>query len=1121
MLHFNFTKKIDVYFLLSAILLAVLQAGCNSEATTMRRDKQERSSVQIVDAPPAAYPIISELPAEAPAVASADPTATATATPIPIPAKVIISEPLLQLSAASAGVAIASISVSILDANDNPADLASLMGTTIDLQLVHANEAQPSGTTQIIMDGTSHIVVFENFIIQKADVGYKLQASYNSGAIVSAQTTASFNVVAAAPHHITFTQSPPTGVNAKAMDNFSIGVEIRDEFENIVAASSGDSVELILTNNLAGATLSPLTPSALTASGVATISNISLDKKGIGYQLVASATVNSVAISGSSESFNIDYGNPHHLAIYQQPSASTEMGDSMTQPLIIEIQDEGGNRVESHDAIEVTLAFVNDSAGLSLPNDYSNYQISTTDGRASFSNFIVNIPATNYTVKASALLPIIGAVESNVSDSFDILAAPATHLVFTTVPSGYVEKGVNFSVRIEARNDLDMLDTSFAGAVTLSSSVALSSGSTGTTVTAVGGVANFNVNIQTAGAGYALSASCLSPAISTSAPSSTFNVVFASKIVILNPTDVFVTQNATISVEAQSAAGVKDTSFAGTVTLVTDGFASGEGTITLSAGSGSLVITDAIIEVVNLSLANGLETATERALNSSDTKDIAFMEQDECTDADALGTYCGGGRKISGASTGTAPKLVIDIQSNSIYQSRTNAVTTCDNYIDTTQGRSDWRIMTTDAELSAMFNAHLGISGGIGLLVNSTSYKYWANRLTRTNYYRNGYLNGSTITIGETYYTTSNYVRCVRPYSTTIPIDRVEFQPVAGPIYGNVTLELRALDLDGNLYSAFTGDIVIEQSSTSLNITGLGAVHFTGGIGSITINVTDPGEVILNMSDTPIAFNSYRVDTSHTVTFNVLGEVENLAAQINAPTANDISLAWDSSTLGSEDSYLISSAIGSAPPASCTGGTLVPASTIDYDFLRLSGSTAYYFRICWKDNDTGETSTGVVVSATTPYAECIPSDPIGKDCSGGYKIAEGLVVTKTYQAGGTWTTLYSLTAPETNIYADPTPGIVGFNDCDTAINGKTGWRFPTLTEATAICQLGGVGTYTALGFSTNKSIWTSTVASPNVYPGNVEYQVHPITGYPSCSYDGSARGIDGSYYIRCVRDYQP
>jgi hypothetical protein len=127
-------------------------------------------------------------------------------------------------------------------------------------------------------------------------------------------------------------------------------------------------------------------------------------------------------------------------------------------------------------------------------------------GVASFTgNINVRTAGIGYKLVASST-----GLTSGMSTAFDIQAAGANHLTFTTQPPSSVAAGATFGLAIELRDAFDNLKTNFDDLVTLS----LASGTPGAilggtlTGTTVGGVVTFTgLSIDLAGTGYSILAS--------------------------------------------------------------------------------------------------------------------------------------------------------------------------------------------------------------------------------------------------------------------------------------------------------------------------------------------------------------------------------------------------------------------------------------------------------------------------------------------------------------------------------------------------------------------------------------------------------------------------------------
>jgi hypothetical protein len=95
----------------------------------------------------------------------------------------------------------------------------------------------------------------------------------------------------------------------------------------------------------------------------------------------------------------------------------------------------------------------------------------------------------------------------------------------------------------------------------------------------------------------------------------------AEQLVILEPDDTPVGIPAQVILQAQSLSGDVATGFAGSVTLVAGGSASGAGRLELTGGEGWLLIRDSIAEVVELSLADSEATG----LDVSSRANVEFL----------------------------------------------------------------------------------------------------------------------------------------------------------------------------------------------------------------------------------------------------------------------------------------------------------------------------------------------------------------------------------------------------------------------------------------------------------------------------------------------------------------
>ena len=398
-----------------------------------------------------------------------------------------------QPSSAVAGASIApAVTVQALDAFDNidTAHTANIVMTIGN----NAGGGTLSGTASVA--AVNGVSTFSDLSINKSGLGYTLHAT--SGLLVDA-TSSSFDISAAALSQLVFT-GQPVNTTAGATITPNILVAGQDAFGNTVTTFTGNVDIAIGTNPGGGALTGTTTVSAI--GGIATFSNLSIDKAGSGYILTASAAG---ASNGSSNAFDITAGTATKLAFTSQPAVSTTAGTSISPPLTIAAQDDQGNTDPTFTGnIDVAIGT---NGGTPTPGTLSGTTtIAAVAGVATFSNLSIDKSGPGYTLNATS-----GGLTGTTSNAFAIAAGAATKLAFTVQPVTTTAGVAIPALSVNAQDGLGNTDPTYTASV----GVAITGGTgkagavlSGTTAhAAVAGVAGFaGLSIDSASTGYTLTA---------------------------------------------------------------------------------------------------------------------------------------------------------------------------------------------------------------------------------------------------------------------------------------------------------------------------------------------------------------------------------------------------------------------------------------------------------------------------------------------------------------------------------------------------------------------------------------------------------------------------------------
>ncbi|HKW49504.1 MAG TPA: hypothetical protein VJN70_18760, partial [Gemmatimonadaceae bacterium] len=199
----------------------------------------------------------------------------------------------VQPSNATAGSAISpAVQVRTLDASGT---VATSYSGTITIALGSSpSGATLSGTTTVsVVNG---VATFSNLTLTKAGSGYTLTASASG---LTGATSASFGVSAASASALFFTVQPSNTQTATAISP-AVQVTARDAYGNTATSFNG-SLTMALGRNPSGGTLSG-TKTVSASNGVATFSNLQIDRAGNGYSLQVSGS----SVTGAeSAQFNV------------------------------------------------------------------------------------------------------------------------------------------------------------------------------------------------------------------------------------------------------------------------------------------------------------------------------------------------------------------------------------------------------------------------------------------------------------------------------------------------------------------------------------------------------------------------------------------------------------------------------------------------------------------------------------------------------------------------------------------------------------------------------------------------------------------------------------------------
>jgi adhesin/invasin len=442
------------------------------------------------------------------------------------------------------------------------------------------------------------------------------------GAAITDTATVTFTGVAPVATRLVFGQQPTSEQAGAAI---SPPVTVRAVTSSGATVSSFTSnVTIAIGTNPGGGTLSGTTTVAAVA-GVATFSNLRIDRTGTGYTLVASAT----GLTGAtSAAFAITPG-PASAATSRITAAPTSVpaDGASSSTITVELRDALGNPLTSGGAV-VTLSTT--AGTLSAVSDLG-------DG-----TYTAELTAPSAPASATVSGTVGGATISDTAVVTFTFVPPTTfRLLFGQQPTNTQAGSViSPAVTVRAVDNTGALVTSFTGNVTIAIGANPAGGilSGSTTVTAVAGVATFvNLSIDRAGTGYRLSAGASGFTGATSGPF----------VITTGPAS-----GATSTISAQPTTLPADGASTSTITVdVFDAFGNrrtaGGDVVTLATTAGTLS------PVTNL--GNGTYTATLTAPSTAATATITGTVAGAAITDTAVVTFTGGSPTVTRLVFGQQP----------------------------------------------------------------------------------------------------------------------------------------------------------------------------------------------------------------------------------------------------------------------------------------------------------------------------------------------------------------------------------------------------------------------------------------------------------------------------------
>src|SRR6185437_12247679 len=254
------------------------------------------------------------------------------------------------------------------------------------------------------------VATFSNLILDKA-AKYTLKATDGT---LAAATTASFTVAPATASKLVLVKSPTSATAGKAI-NPALVIDIEDAFGNIVTSNTS-TVKFTAT----GGSALLGTPSVAAKAGVATFSNLILDKAAK-YTLKAT---DGPLVSATTASFTVAAATASKLVFVPAPSTATA-GKAISPALVIDIEDAFGN-IAATNTSQVTLGVSTGPTGGALSGTFA---VAAKAGVATFSGVLIDKAGT-YTLKATD-----GTLTAGKSSSIKVNPGAATKLIITNAPT--------------------------------------------------------------------------------------------------------------------------------------------------------------------------------------------------------------------------------------------------------------------------------------------------------------------------------------------------------------------------------------------------------------------------------------------------------------------------------------------------------------------------------------------------------------------------------------------------------------------------------------------------------------------------------------------------------------